>query len=78
MPMDIPIPGPAAESSALWDPLDIILYNLARKYQPRYEGDKMLVELVDVNSDPSEFGSLLWRYRERGTLRVHLQCDSVS
>jgi len=62
--MDIPIPGPADSSPALWDPLDIILCNLAGKYQPRYEGDKMLVELVDVNSDPSEVGSFLRRYRE--------------
>ena len=30
----------------------------------------MLVELVDLNSDPSGAENLLWRYRERGTLRV--------
>jgi len=52
---------------ALWNPLDIILYNLTGKYRPRYEGDKRLVELVDVNSDPPEAGNFLWRYRERGT-----------
>jgi len=56
----------------------MILYNLAGKYESRYEGDKMLVELVDVNLDLSGVGSFLWRYRERGTLQVHQQCDSVS
>ena len=30
----------------------------------------MLVELVDLNSDPSGAENLLWRYKERGTLRV--------
>jgi len=78
MRTDIPVSGPADSSSALWEPLDIILYNLAGKYESRYEGDKMLVELVDVNPDPSEVGSFLWRNRERGTLRVHQRCDSVS
>ena len=48
----------------MWEPLDITLYNLAGKYQPQYEGDGILVELVDVNPDPSEVGSFLWRYRE--------------
>ena len=62
--------GPPFSNPALWDPLDIILCNLAGKYRPRYEGDRMLVELVDVNSDPSGAKNLLWRYRERGTLRV--------
>jgi len=47
------------------------LYNLAGKYRPHYKGDEMLVELVDVNPDPSEAGKLLWRYRERGTWRVN-------
>ena len=65
-------------SSALWDPLDIILYKIAGKYQPQYEGDKMLVELEGVNPDPSDVGNFLRRYWERRTLRVHLQCDSVS
>ena len=55
---------------ALWDHLDIILYNLAGKYRPRYEGEKMLVGLVDVYLDPSKAEKFLWRYRERGTLRV--------
>ena len=57
--------------------MDPIFYNLARRYQPRYEGDKMVVELMDVNPDPSEVKSFLWRYRERGTLRVHPQCDLI-
>ena len=68
----------ANSSSALWEPLDVILYNLAGKYESQYEGDKMLVEVVDVDSDPSEVWSLLRRYRERGTLRVHEEWDSVS
>ena len=55
---------------ALWDHLDIILYNLAGKYRPRYEGDKMLVELVDIDLDPFGAGIFLWIYRERGTLQV--------
>jgi len=78
MRSDIPISGPADSSSALWDPLDMILHNLAGKYESRCEGDKMLVELVDVNLDPSEVWSFFRRYRERGILRVHLQCDLVS
>ena len=61
-----PCPNPAP-----WDPLDVILCNLAGKYRPRYEGDRMLVKLVDVNPDPSEVENLLWRYREKGTLRVN-------
>ena len=67
---DIPICASADWSSTLWNPLDIILYDLAGKYQPRYEGDKMLVELVDVNVDLSEVDGFLWRYKERGTFRV--------
>ena len=50
----------------LWDPLDIILYNLVGKYRPRYEGDRMLVELVDVTLDASEADKFL--ASERGTL----------
>jgi len=56
---------------ALWDSLDIILYNLAGKYRPQYEGEKMLVGLVDVRPDPSKAGDFLRRYRERGNLRVN-------
>ena len=67
---DIPELSPPAPNSAQWDPLDIILYDLAGKYRPRYEGDRMMVELVNVNPDLSEAGHFLWRYRERGTLRV--------
>jgi len=33
-----------------------------------YEGDKMLVEQVDINLDHFGVGYLLWRYRERVTL----------
>ena len=47
------------------------LPNLAGKYEPQHEGDKMLVELADVYSDPSVAGGFLWRYRERGNLRVN-------
>jgi len=57
--------------------MDPILYNLAGKYKPQYEGDNMVVELMDVNPGPSEAESFLWRYKERGTLRVHLQCDLI-
>jgi len=78
MRTDTPVSGPADLSSVLWEPLDIILYNLAGKYESRYGGDKMLVELVDVNPDPSDVWRFLWRYRERGTLRVHRQCDLFS
>jgi hypothetical protein len=62
--------GPSGLNLALWDSLDIILYHLAGKYRPRYEGDKMLVELVDVYVDPSEAGNFLGRYSQRGTWRV--------
>jgi len=31
----------------------------------------MLVKLADVNPDPSEGENVLWRYRERGTLRMN-------
>ena len=58
---------PPSLNLSLWDSLDTILYNLARKYRPRYEGDKMLVELMDVNLDPSDAVDFLWRFRERGT-----------
>ena len=79
MRTDIPISRPADSSSAsLWESLDIILYNLAGKYESRYEGDTMLVELVDMNLDLSEVWSLLRRYRERGTLRVRRQFYLVS
>ena len=60
---------PSRLNLELWDPLDIILYNLAGKYRPEYEGDKMQVELVNVNPYPSEAG-FLWRYRERGIWRT--------
>jgi len=59
---------PPGLSLALWDSLDIFLYNLAGKYQPQYEGDKMVVELAGMKLDPSEAGKFLWRYRERGDL----------
>jgi len=78
MRADFPVFSPPGLTYGLWDPMDLILYNLAGKYQPQYEGDKMLVELADVNPDASEAGSFLRRYRERGTLRMHWQCDSVS
>ena len=65
--------GLAGVELILWDPLDIILWNLAGKYRPRYEGDKMLVELVDVYLGGSEAERFLWRYRERGALRVNLE-----
>jgi len=65
----VPVLGPL--HLALWDPLDIILYNLAGKYQPRYEGDKMLVGLADVRLDPSKIENFLWRYKGRGGLRVN-------
>ena len=57
----------------LWDYLDIVLYDLAGKYRSRYEGDKMLVELVDIYPGGSEAERFLWRYRERGTWRVILE-----
>ena len=77
MRADSPIFRDPESTYGLWDPIDPILYDLAGKYQPRYEGDKMVVELMDVNPDPSEAGSFLRRYRERGTLRVHRQCDLI-
>jgi len=61
---------PCDPNLALWDPLDNVLYDLAGKYQPRYEGDNMVVKLVDVYPDLSGSKDFLWRYRERGTLRV--------
>ena len=67
---DIPELSPLAPNSVQWDPLDIVLYNLAGNYQPRYEGDKMVVKLVDVYLDLSGSKDFLWRCRERGTLRV--------
>ena len=68
-------PGP---NSAPWDdPLNIILHNFAKKYRPQYEGDEVLLELVHVNSDPSEAGNLLWKYRKRVTSRVNRQPDSI-
>ena len=56
---------PPGSSFALWDPLDGILSDLAGKYQPRYEGDKMVVDLVDVNPDISGAVDFPWRYRGR-------------
>jgi len=61
--------GPSPDSS-LWDSPDIILYNLAGQYQPRHEGDKMLVEFVYSNPAPCKTANFLRRYRERGTLRL--------
>ena len=52
-----------------WDPLDIVLYKLAGKYQPWHEGDKILVKYHD--SRACDTRDLLWRYKERGTLRVN-------
>jgi len=63
-------PSAAGLDVPLWGSLDIILHNLAGKYQPRNGGDRMLVKLWGVNLDPSEAGILLWRYRERGILKV--------
>ena len=71
MRMDIPFSRSPGPIFGLWDPMDLILHDLAEKYQLRYEEGKMLVELVDANPDPSEAGSFLYRYREGGTLRVH-------
>ena len=56
---------------ALGDALDIILHNLAGKYQPCCEGDKMLVEVVDENPDHSEAANFMWRYRQKGDWRVN-------
>ena len=53
-----------------WDSLDVILYNLAGQYRPRYDGDKMLVHFIHVTSTPSDMRNFLRRYRERGTLRM--------
>ena len=55
----------------MWDSLDIILCNLAVKYRPQCEGEKMLVGLVDVHPDPSKAENFLRRFRERGNLRVN-------
>ena len=62
---------PPGSNLVLWDPLDIILYNLAGKYRPWHEGDKMLVELVDTNPDHPEAGSFLWSYRQKRARRVN-------
>ena len=64
--------SPPGLNLALWDPLDIILYNLAGKYRPRYEGDRMVVELGGVSPGIFEAENFLWRYRKRGTLQVIL------
>jgi len=53
---------------SMWDSLDIILYNLAGKYQPQHEGDKMLVELAHVSAKP---GIFLRRCGERGILQMN-------
>ena len=54
-----------------WESLDVILYNLAGKYRPGYEGDKMLVNFD--NNNIRDTWDLLWRHKERGTLRVNTQ-----
>jgi len=60
---------PGDPGSELWsgDSLDT-LYNLAGQYRSRHEGDKMLVNYENENIRDAD--SFLWRYRERGILRL--------
>ena len=51
---DIAHPKPLRSNLAPWDPLDIALYNLVERYQPRDIDDKMLLKLVGVDPGPPD------------------------
>ena len=67
---DLPYCSPPGEDLRWWNSLKIIMGKLVMQYQPRCEGDEMVVASWDPDAAPSQAKDFLWRDRERGTTQV--------